>query len=66
MKIKKYKRIRRNIIIIGNYIILILLLLNIKNNTYNNINIYRYNLLLMILSSILYILNIFIIKLKNI
>lgn len=66
MKIKKYKRLRRNIIIIGNYIILILLLLNIKNNIYNNINIYRYNLLLMLLSSILYILNIFIIKLKNI
>lgn len=60
-----YKKIRRYIIIICNFIISILLLLNIKNNINNSINIYRYNLTLILLFIILNLLNIFIIKLKN-
>lgn len=65
MRKKSYKTIRRRIVIGGNFIISVLLLLNIKNNPDYNINIYRYNLLCILLFNILNILNICIYKLKD-
>lgn len=65
MRKKSYKTIRRRIIVGGNFIISVLLLLNIKNNPDYNINIYRYNLLCILLFITLNLFNIFIIKLKD-
>lgn len=64
MKKKDLKKIRRIIILGGNFIISVLLLLSIKDNITNNINIYRYNLLCILLFIILNILNICILKLR--
>ena len=65
MKKKDLKNIKRKIILGGNFIISILLLLSIKNNNINSMNIYRYNLICIFMFIMLNMLNMFIIKIKN-
>ena len=63
MKKKNIKKIRKNIILAGNFIIAILLLLNIKE--VKTLNDYRANILYIFTSSILILLDYIIIDLRS-
>ena len=64
MKKKDLKNIRRNVILYGNIIISILIILNIKD--VNSINDLRFNIFIYIISSILLLIDIFILQLKGV